>query len=214
MKNLIYFISLSLFIAGCKSKNIENQEHANELFKKAIEYNLQENNSAALLLYDSAIALAPNVADYYTNRGYTKQQLNDQVGALNDYYKSLELDSMDVTAYGNIGVIFHQRGEYEKSLEYAQKALALGDISIYYNIGVSLFLLKRYEPAIDAFLNLLEKYPASKTRELVFYYLGNSYANLGQKESAQSCWDKANELAGYDIVTEFDSQPENPFLSH
>ncbi|NDV64648.1 tetratricopeptide repeat protein [Bacteroides sp. 224] len=200
---ILIFISL----IGCNFEKKQEQQdsiRAHELYNSGLSFSLQNNPAKALPLYDSAIILLPNEGKFYTNRGMTKYELGDTIGAFSDSYKAIELDSLDAVAYQNLGVIYGDMGEDSISLKYAEKVWELQPtINNLYNIGIQKYMLKDYERCISIFLEYLAD---NKTpfRDMAFYYLGNSYAELNDNYNAQRCWDKANEIAGYDFKTDMD----------
>ena len=210
-----YLISILILISltSCNFEQKQNQQfsqeqldsiRAYELYNSALAFNLQGKDIQALPLYDSAIALISQDPDFYNNRGLTKEALRDTMGAITDFYKAIEMDSLYVTAYQNLGAMYGEIGYDSLSLYYAEKAWKLEPSSTkLFNIGVNKYMLKDYEGCILVFLDYLKdkKSPLKKT---AFYYLGNSYSELNDSYNAQRCWDKANELAGYDFKAEMD----------
>jgi tetratricopeptide (TPR) repeat protein len=89
----------------------------------------------ALINYDRAIALNPNYASAYYNRGLLKQdQLNDPQGALADYNKAIALKSDLIEAYSNRGVLKYQMNDPQGALADYNKVIALKpDDAITYN---------------------------------------------------------------------------------
>jgi Flp pilus assembly protein TadD len=59
--------------------------------------------TGALSDFNQALALDPNFAAAYNNRGYDRQQLGDIDGALADYEKAISLDPGEAYYYNNRG---------------------------------------------------------------------------------------------------------------
>ena len=55
-------------------------------------------------MYLKAIAINPQFADAYNNRGNAKDDLGDYQGAIADYSKAIQIDPQDASAYNNRGV--------------------------------------------------------------------------------------------------------------
>ncbi|MBL7857617.1 MAG: tetratricopeptide repeat protein [Cyclobacteriaceae bacterium] len=69
-----------------------------------------QHQDQAILHYDSAIRLEPNEADYYVNRGLSKEQRNDLAGAVQDYEKALALQPNHPLAQHNLALLTAQQG--------------------------------------------------------------------------------------------------------
>jgi len=110
---------------------------------------------------------------------------------------------------GNPGCILPEYPNDSISLEYAEKVWEIEHSpDNLYNIGACKYTLKDYEGAVSVFLRYL-KDDKTPFKEVVFYHLGNSYAELNDDYNAQRCWDKANKLAGYDLKSEWDKANES-----
>ena len=217
MKSLI-IILLSISLTSCACIEKQNLELAQEqqdsiraykLYNLALAYNLQGNDALALPLYDSAIILIPNDPDFYNNRGLTRQALEDTIGAINDFYKAIKIDSLDATPYANLGALYSYFGDFETSMKYAKKAEKLDSAKyIIFNLAHCQYMLGYYEDATTTFLKYLKDKNTQPQDKIAFYFLGNCYFGLNNMYDAQRCWDKANELAGYDYKAEMDKTME------
>ncbi len=74
-----------------------------------------------------AIALNPNHADAYFNRGNTYAALQRYDEALRDYDQAIAMNPNDAQAYLNLGVLLGNQGMYREALTYFEKATQLGD---------------------------------------------------------------------------------------
>ena len=70
---------------------------------------------AAIKDFDKAIALEPNDASAYYNRGTSKSNLGQDRAAIDDYDKAIALNPNYAAAYNNRGISKKNLGEYEKS---------------------------------------------------------------------------------------------------
>jgi tetratricopeptide (TPR) repeat protein/V8-like Glu-specific endopeptidase len=101
---------------------------ADDYFVSAYQKNEQSNYQGALADYDRAIALNPNYAAAYNNRGNLKyQKLNNPQGALADYDRVIALNPNYAGAYNNRGNLKYQK------LNNPQGALADYDRAITLN---------------------------------------------------------------------------------
>jgi tetratricopeptide (TPR) repeat protein len=113
----------------------------------------------ALADYDQAIALDPQYAAAYNNRGIAYANLGDLEQAIADYDQALALDPQDALAYNNRGNAYRTLGDLEQAIaldpQYAQA---------YYNRGIAYYDLDDLEQAIADFRRCLELAPNAPNR--------------------------------------------------
>jgi S1-C subfamily serine protease len=78
-----------------------NTLSADDYFVLANQKRKEGDYQGALADYNQAIALKPDYANAYNNRGILKDELNDPKGALADYSKAIALDPNSAKAYYN-----------------------------------------------------------------------------------------------------------------
>ncbi|MCX8492480.1 MAG: tetratricopeptide repeat protein, partial [Cyclobacteriaceae bacterium] len=86
-----------------------------------IEWRMK-NYRQAVVYADSAIKLAPNIADFWVNRGVVKQSSRDTLEAIKDFKSALKIDSGHVLAKHNLallGDLDSNEKEIEKKLTEA-----------------------------------------------------------------------------------------------
>jgi hypothetical protein len=69
----------------------------------------------ALTDYDKALALSPNYADAYNNRGEIYRQKRDYVNALKDFQNALRLDPKFAEPHYNVGLVFEAEGKKDQA---------------------------------------------------------------------------------------------------
>ena len=79
----------------------------------------------AVKSFDQALALWPNYADAYLERGnaYLAMQPSDLDGALRDYRKALELDPANTPVYLQIAFCLYQLGEFGQAVQLCRAGL-------------------------------------------------------------------------------------------
>jgi tetratricopeptide (TPR) repeat protein len=97
------------------------------------------DDEQAIADYDRAIALEPDHARAYHNRGVARFDQGDLEGAIADYTQAIALDPDCASAYYSRGVARHDRGDLEGAIADYTQAIALepDDASAYYNRGVA-----------------------------------------------------------------------------
>jgi tetratricopeptide (TPR) repeat protein len=158
----------------------------------------------ALAQYNAAIAADPNDAAYgYSNRGGLYGKMGDFTHAIPDLLRAVELKPDLADAYYNLGIIYHQTGQYDKALEAETNAINYqygNPLAVYYNRGLVYFDMGQFERAIDDFTMALAYNPYF-TRALV--WRGNAYDNIGENDLALADYaqiiaiDPTNEYAYY-----------------
>jgi tetratricopeptide (TPR) repeat protein len=131
----------------------------------------------ALLDYDKAIQLNPNLASAYMNRGSLYSVLKKYDKALADHNKAIQINSQSTILSSNIG----QTNE-----------LSTEDAMSYYNRGIDFYVQGNYKDAIADFDNAIKINP-----ELVEAYTNQAAAIIAQKgdlNKAQALLTKAIQL--------------------
>lgn len=104
--------------------------------------------------------------------------------------KVLESSNQKEFAYANLSLIYDEKQDYAKSLEYAQKAYNENpyNVELSVNLARKYLLNEKYKEAIDIYLNLLK----FKKKEAGYYYsIGFLYYKTGDKEKAADFVKKA-----------------------
>lgn len=84
------------------------------LFEQAIEH------------YQSALTMGQN-SSLYSNMGLCYQRLGNVAQAEEHYLKAISLDPKNEFAYNNLSATYFRQAEYEKALQYAQKAIEVNN---------------------------------------------------------------------------------------
>lgn len=107
--------------------------------------------------------------------------------------KAININNQKEFAYANLSLIYEEKQDYKKSLEYAQKAYNENpyNIEISVNLARKYLLNKKYEEAIDIYLKLLK---LKKNESGYYYSIAFLYDKLGDKENALSFAKKAVEI--------------------
>jgi tetratricopeptide (TPR) repeat protein len=178
--------------------------YARGLDARGTVYNALGDPEKALADYNKAIETDPLYPPPYYNRGrlYSLQKKYD--AAIADLQKSIELAPLffGYRANGNIGLIYHQQGEYAKALEAFATAISFDDskADTYYLRGESYTAMENYEAAISDYEAALSRFPNYNQA-----YQGLAYAayKMGQFDQAQETLNKALEISANSPMTHF-----------
>lgn len=137
---------------------------------RAFSYNGLNDYKNAITDLDKAIELDSNDLASYTDRGKTKAYANDLDGAKKDFLFILTIDSTGrqaEAAFYYLGKIAYSQGQFEQSIKYYDKLLALAskDSEAYFNRAVAKGMImdvagsiKDYDMAIELNPNYMEAY--------------------------------------------------------
>lgn len=89
------------------------------------------------------------------------QQNGDNIGALAEWKKALELDPNDARANNGIAIALSVSGDSDDAITYLRKATQINSdfFEAYYNLGLELVKKDRINEAIDAWLNAVRIRP-------------------------------------------------------
>jgi tetratricopeptide (TPR) repeat protein len=152
-------------------------------FVKSKSYQDEDSYIDATIKYNGRTEVA------YLQRGFYKQQLNDNYGALDDYNKAIDVDSSYATAYNNRAVIKYNMKDYSNSILDCNKAITLDNkyASAYQNRANCFFMQGKYNNALADF-SLAIKYNQHNKNDnsMSFYRRGMSYFALKDYPKASS----------------------------
>jgi len=135
-----------------------------------------------------AIALTPNNAEAYLNRGLAHYRLGEYATAITDFTQLLQIKPHDHRAHYNRGLAYVEQGQYREALvEYGEalrqvSPLDIASLTLIYNDqGVAHLMLGQDREAIAALTQVIH-YHASDARAL--FNRGCAYHDLGNETAA------------------------------
>lgn len=149
------------------------------LFLKANIQSAKKQFSEAINTLDKIVEIDNTIPETYINRGMLLYNLNNYVGAMNDYSEAIKLSPKDITALTNRALLRSKVGEYNKSIEDWGKVISINpkDFIALYNRALLFIRIGKYENALSDINKVLEHYPAFIDG---FSIRSNIYKNLGQ----------------------------------
>ncbi len=132
---------------------------ATDYFQEAYE---EDNAEQAIVLYQKAIEIKPDMHEAYNNMGIFYSELEKYQEAINAYQKAIKIKPDNHEAYYNMGNAYGKLGEYQKAINVYQKAIEIkpDEHNAYYNMGNTYRELKKYQKAINAYQKAIEIEPS------------------------------------------------------
>lgn len=140
-----------------KDESWKNKVLVSTYIPLAAQYYKLGDEAQTLGICSDIIALDPDHAMAYYNRGsiYSDMGLFEQ--ALNDLNKTIELSPYYASAYNNRGMVFYRLQEYEKAIEDYTAAIEQEDSAIsYYNRANAHLAMENKEQALNDFRRFIE----------------------------------------------------------
>jgi protein O-mannosyl-transferase len=145
------------------------------------------NNS--LDFWSTLIETDPNISVAWLNRGQAKHLMEDNVGAFEDFNKSISLKPSEL-AYNNRAWIRKSNGDLNGAIEDYNKAIRIKPDygSAYFNRGVIKLGQQNYVGALDDFNAVIRLDPKSKE---AYNAIGVTYSDLERWKDAIDFFSKA-----------------------
>ena len=137
----------------------------------------------AIKHYTKAIALKPDYAEAYNNRGAAKYSLDQHVEAIKDYDQAIRLKSNFAEAYNNRGAAKNSLGQHVDAIADYNHSIKLKPdyAEIYYNRGNAKRDLGEHEDAINDYDQAIRLNPDDAE---AYYNRGIAKNSLGQHQDA------------------------------
>ena len=118
---LIFLMAvLILLTSGCSN---EAERHYNT----GVELQEQGRLEEAIVEYNEAISLDPELAEAYSNRGIVYVNKGEYDKATAAFDRAIELDPQVADAYLGRGLAYGSKGEYDKALSDLEKCIELSN---------------------------------------------------------------------------------------
>lgn len=102
-----------------------NPDFALAIYNKAVAYKMMGKEDLALRFFDQAIDVQLSIAPVYFARGLTRRKVGDYKGAIDDYTKMNQFDTVYFNAVYNRAFTYKMIGDYENALIDANKAIEI-----------------------------------------------------------------------------------------
>jgi hypothetical protein len=98
---------------------------ADDFFIQGVDKQNKGDNQGAIIAYNEAIRLNPNLAEAYNNRGIVRYDLGDKPGAIDDFNQAIKINPNYAQAYYNRGIVYYPLRDKQKAREDLQRAAQL-----------------------------------------------------------------------------------------
>ena len=132
------------------------------------------------------------IVPYYIAQIYFYLDRNDELIAMSDDLIAKSKDTRKAEIQQMVGEVYYKQNNYEKALEYYNKANDIVPQSNDYQIGYCYYQLKEYEKAVP----FLEKYVSANDTisQNALYHLGDIYLYLRDKDKARAMFLQASTM--------------------
>lgn len=166
-------------------------------FDRAQELAQQGDNPGAIAFYDRAIALAPQDAELYYQRGNARLNQGERQEAIADYTEAIKLQPNYGNAYYNRGLANYAMGNHGNAIADFAKVLELNpdDADAYHRRGLSYYETENYKLAIKDYSTTIRLQPKNAD---AYTSRGLAKAMAGDKPGALSDYTEALKLSPND----------------
>jgi tetratricopeptide (TPR) repeat protein len=156
---------------------------ADDFFIQGVDKQNKGDNQGAIIAYNEAIRLNPNLAEAYNNRGIVRKELGDKPGAIDDYNQAIKFNPNLALAYYNRGIVRKELGDKPGAIDDYNLAIKFNPnyAEPYYNRGIVRKDLGDKQGAIDDFNQAIKINPNDAD---AYYNRGIVRKELGDKQGA------------------------------
>jgi tetratricopeptide (TPR) repeat protein len=146
--------------------------------------NLQMGNTFGAYQDISAAINIEQSSELFTNRGVINQFMNDDVNAMHDYQRALELDPNYALAHYNIANIYFYNRQFKQALHHYDLAIVNNprDESALLNRAITKVMLKEAQSGLKDFTAALSISPHSAH---IYFNRANLFASLNMLAEAE-----------------------------
>lgn len=201
-------ISLTILLLASVLGYSQNYEKAVEAYNKGIELQQAGDAANAILAYDLALRLKPDLIEAYNNRATLKLNAGDVDGALADLSRVIEISPTYAMSFYNRGNIHLSKSDYERAIDDFTNSLKILDgmttsydkrahAMSYNNRGNAFMALGKNKEALADYRRALEIIPNSFE---AITGLGSAKQQLGDHAGAVADYTRALQMVPDNIL--------------
>ena len=146
----------------------------------------------AIGYYDKAIEISSDDSNLFINRGYAKEELDDNTGAIADYNNAVNIDPDNSRALFLLGSLVIDSGDLTRGIEYLDKSIENDPSSenseAYRYRGIAKNDSDMYREALNDFLQLISFNSLDGEAHLL---AGYNHMKLGSFQLSLNCFKRA-----------------------
>jgi TonB family protein len=177
---LSILISISLLCFSTFAQSLDSKKKADDNNHLGYELMISGNYQEAIHYFDQAIKKDSTNSNYYHNKAYCEESIEDYINAILDYKKAILYKPGNYEFYYLLGNIYQKLLQYDSAVINYSDAIAKFDnnniddlVSIYFNRGNSFLKMDNYLPAksdYDKSISLNQNhYPSYANRAITRY---------------------------------------------
>ncbi len=186
-KNKKYLIPVLILMIAFSCSTTEQKKEADLHYKLGLAQLRSDQYQSAFVEFQKALDSDGGDKDIYNALGYVYLKWDDPGNAEKSFSMAVKLDPDFSEGYNNLCLVEYQRQKYEKAAAYCEKALSNPlyptPEKAFFNLGLALFKLKRYNDSIDALIQATRRksdyYPAYYEMAVI-YNLTGDYGNASR----------------------------------
>jgi|SRR5579871_6031172 len=167
-------------------------ERAGQRFQLGMSLMKPGSYQDAITLFDRAISIWPQSAEYFLERGIAHQNLGQIEPALADFQSAVTLDPGLVAAYSARGALYQERGDNQRALQELTKSIQLAPtVDGYFQRGQTYESLGQHQKAVEDYDNAIA---LERSWPYVYRARALAKANLGDRDGAEGDRNIARQL--------------------
>ncbi|MDD4182544.1 MAG: tetratricopeptide repeat protein [Candidatus Omnitrophica bacterium] len=192
-----------------KNISLGEVKEAQECFQKGIDYFKEKKYDEAIVEFEKALKIDPNLAEGYYGLGYAYCYKNQCEAAIPYFQKAIELSPNYADAYNAMGYAYSILGKYDDSINYYLKTLKIKEdnLEALNGLGYSYASTGKYENAISYFKKAIkinpEYAPAYSGLGILYYSLAQFLDSKENFLKARELFKKNNDEQGVKAVEEY-----------
>lgn len=192
MKKIICFALFIMCFCPVAGAETTDEQLEKTLFETGVRQFKQGEYQQAVDTFSDLIAVFPQNADAFKNRGVAYMKLEKFDHAIADFESAKNIAPELKGIYSNLGVIWYYKENYEKAIENYNREIALSpeNAAAYFNRALCMTKLERTE---EALADLSKAIAISPDFYWAICYKADLLAEAGQVEEAAALYEMAIE---------------------